>query len=481
MYDGNQVLRFETKYKASDLGGIGIELTDRKGTGNYDKNRTKFNINYVSLNKSTLSSKVYSTLKENNIYYNKGKNVNLINGAIITSGPEFFESLGMKFVESDRTYKVGKNKGKKVLVPSIENENDIPERVKNFFDISYKFLEDLVGKENVVYAEVHLDEDTPHLQFYFLPVVTEVKRKIFETDKDGNILKHEVIGKNGKINYVPIQKKDDKGNCLYTIEKGKFLNCDQFWKDKGGKTSFAQIQDNFNKYVNDNGYNLFRGNVGDNVYHKTKAQKEIEDLNEQINEMKLQLENNIKLNEIELKTNEEIRQIDSNEILSPTKKKLGGYKENDVEELISYSKQIQKENSNNKGIIKKKDLLIEDMANEIETLNFENSKLKNGKAIKERDNLINEQKETISKQRKIINEKNNIINNLEISLTHLQQKIDNFKYAVEKFCKKLGKAIYHLLGIHNIKDNEIDYDFIESQANRINHKYSKDKSDDLSL
>ena len=35
MYDGNQVLRFESKYKAKDLGGLGVELTQRKGTGNY--------------------------------------------------------------------------------------------------------------------------------------------------------------------------------------------------------------------------------------------------------------------------------------------------------------------------------------------------------------------------------------------------------------------------------------------------------------
>ena len=27
MYDGNQVLRFESKYKASDLGGLGVEQT----------------------------------------------------------------------------------------------------------------------------------------------------------------------------------------------------------------------------------------------------------------------------------------------------------------------------------------------------------------------------------------------------------------------------------------------------------------------
>ena len=47
MYDGNQVLRFENKYKASGLGGLGIELIQRKGTGNYDKDRTCFNYSYV--------------------------------------------------------------------------------------------------------------------------------------------------------------------------------------------------------------------------------------------------------------------------------------------------------------------------------------------------------------------------------------------------------------------------------------------------
>ena len=54
MYDGNQVLRFENKFKASDLGGLGIELTERKGTGNYDAERTQFNYSYVPLSMGSL-------------------------------------------------------------------------------------------------------------------------------------------------------------------------------------------------------------------------------------------------------------------------------------------------------------------------------------------------------------------------------------------------------------------------------------------
>ena len=54
MYDGNQVLRFENKFKASDLSGLSVELTNRKGTGNYDKSRTEFNYYYVSLTTASL-------------------------------------------------------------------------------------------------------------------------------------------------------------------------------------------------------------------------------------------------------------------------------------------------------------------------------------------------------------------------------------------------------------------------------------------
>ena len=34
-HDGNQVVKFAQNYKAQDLGGLGKELTERKGTGNY--------------------------------------------------------------------------------------------------------------------------------------------------------------------------------------------------------------------------------------------------------------------------------------------------------------------------------------------------------------------------------------------------------------------------------------------------------------
>ena len=484
MYDGNQVLRFESKYKASDLGGLGVELVMRKGTGNYDKDRTIFNYSYVPLSKPTLQEQVYSKLKENKIYYNDGKNTNLLNGAIVTSGKEFFQSLGMKFKDSGRTHQVGKDKGEPILVPDIKSKEDIPEKVMGFFNESYNFLEQLVGKDNVVYAEIHFDEDTPHLHFYFMPIVSVVKRKVFETDKNGNLIYREGIDKKGNKKMYPVQKKDENGKNIFKTEEGKFLNCDQFWKTLGGKISYAKIQDDYNKFIIEKGYNLYRGNIGDNKHHKTKAEKEIEDLNEQISEMKIEFEKNKRLNEIELQTTKEMSEIDSNEILNPTKRKIGGYKDNDVNNLINYSKQIQKQNSNSKNVIRQKNVLIEELTQKIENIQTENSKLKDGRAIKERDTKIYEQQQTISKQKSIIKEKNNIIEKLESKVNEIQETFNNFKEKMFNFCDKICRALGHKIGIHFSKNSEINYDEMEYYANGVNRKYErpeKDKSDDMEI
>ena len=480
MYDGNLVLRFETKYKANDLGGIGIELVLRKGTGNYDKDRTIFNYSYVHLSKPTLQEQVYSKLKDNKIYYNDGKNPNLLNGAIVTSGKEFFQSLGMKFKESNRTHQVGKDKGKPILVPDIKSKENIPKKVMDFFNDSYKFLEELVGKDNVVYAEIHFDEDTPHLQLYFIPVVNEVKRKVFETDTNGNIIYREGIDKK----CIQFKRKIKTEKTFLRLKKGIFLNCDQFWKTLGGKTSYAKIQDNYNKFITEKGYNLFRGNIGGNKHHKTKAQKEIEDLNEQISEMKIEFEKNKRLNEIELKTSKEISEIDSNEVLNPVKRKIIGYKDEDINNLIDYSKNIQKQNSNSKNVIKQKNVIIEELTYKVKNLQTENSKLKDGRAIKERDIKIQEQQQTISKQKSIIKEKNSIIEKLEEKVNEIQETFNNFKEKMFNFCDKICRALGHKIGIHFSKNSDINYDDMEYYANGVNRKYErpeKDKSDDFDI
>ena len=58
---------------------------------------------------------------------------------------------------------------------------DLPEQeYKTFFQLSYDFLQQRYGRENVVSAYVHMDEVTPHLHFAFVPVVYDEKKKRYK-------------------------------------------------------------------------------------------------------------------------------------------------------------------------------------------------------------------------------------------------------------------------------------------------------------
>lgn len=152
--------------------------------------------------------------------------------------------------------------------------------------------------------------------------------------------------------------------------------------------------------------------------------------------------------------------------------------------MIDYSKQIQKENSSNKNVIKQKDVLLDELTKKLGNLQTENSKLKDGRAIKERDTKIYEQELTISKQKQVIKEKNSIIEKLETKVNEIQETFNNFKEKMFKFCDKICRALGHKIGIHFSKDSDINYDDMEYYANGVNSKYErveKDKSDDFEI
>lgn len=391
MYDGKQVLRFVNNYKTKDLYLIGNEMNKRIGTGNYDSERTKFNVHYKDINKSNLYQEVKSILEDRNIEYSHKTKTNILNGVTFTSGPEFFMTLGLPFKESNRIYQSGDKKGQNILVPDIKSKDDIPSEVTKYFDCCMKFLKDLVGKENIVMAQVHYDEDTPHLQAYFLPIVNEVKRKCYKRDSDGNLIKE-----NGKTILLR-----DKGNkIIYESIKGNFLNNDQFWKDLGGRNSFANIQDKFNKYITSCGFKLDRGNIGSNKVHQTKLEykinelksevnnlyKDIENYNNELNKSKEVLENNIKSNNLNIKKN------------------IIGYNSKDVEKLIDYSTKLEKLNNINKSKLDSNERIISNLSNE-------NNLYKNNKE------LINSKK-YIKKQ--------------SIEIKNKDEEIDYWKNAFEK-------------------------------------------------
>lgn len=95
------------------------------------------------------------------------------------------------------------------------------EEIERFFKDSLEFLENEYGKENMLYATVHLDERVPHMHFGFVPLT-----------EDGRLSAKEQLG----------NKKD-----------------------------FTQLQDRFNEYVNEKGYELERGTSKEVTEREHKA------------------------------------------------------------------------------------------------------------------------------------------------------------------------------------------------------------------
>lgn len=468
MHDGYQVIRFENKIKPKDIGGLGVELDARKGSGNYDASRTKFNVEYVSFNKYiNLSSKIYSTLYKGQIHFNKSENTNILNGCIVTSGPEFFQSLGLPMKDTGRIYAKGDKNGQPVYCPDINSNADVPKKVYEYFKESYEFVSNIVGKENIVYAGVHLDEDTPHMHIYWLPVVNKVKRKVFETDENGKRITKEITDKKGITKNVPIQKRDENGNLVYKIEKGKFLDSDQFWKQLGGKASYAKIQDEYNNFITSKGFNLDRGKIGSNKYHIDKAKYNLLALQEEYKNLNNDMKYTKEINDIELKTNKELLNLNEEDVLSPNKDILKRYKEEDINKLINYTKEVKKDNISSKKEIETQNVKIRQLTNEI-------NGLKSGSTLKEKDKII-------KAQEKVIEEQKGIIDSLKEEIDTLKQKV---KDVANAFFHKLNDAylaVGYLLGFKNLNKYDLDHDKMEKQVYLVNNNHKKQKDRDIEL
>lgn len=452
MYSGKQALRLE-KFKASDIGGLDKELKERKGTGKYDSSRTPYNIELINYNGPTLASSTYDYLYSNNINYNPNKkSTKVLNGLIISSGQEFFKEYGMEFKDTGEFYKTGDNAGKPIRHVVIDDKHKLPTEIKKFFDESLNFIKEYVGSENIMYAVIHLDESTPHMHIYFTPVVNEVKRKVFELDENGHQLKHEIINKKGEKKLVPIQKKDENGKNIYETVKGKFLNSDQFWKQKGGNASYTLLQDDYNEFIKSKGFNLFRGEIGTNKTRLTNAMKqqlELEAINKEIKD-----ENEL-LKEANKNENRFIDKIDketSKVVLNPTKKGLiKQYKDEDIDNLSTYSKELVEDNL-------RKD-------NEIKKLTMEVNNFKSGKTYKELNKTINNQEKEI--------------NMWKSKFEELTNEFKTFKQKIQNKIYDLASNIFKILHIPYswYEANDIDYAIEQTDKYYRSHHKSKNKDD----
>ncbi len=235
------------QFNKGSLGKIGGE-TERTSkhhrNEDIDSERTPLNL-YFKKSEGGLTAQWKKTMKELNATFKETKKSTAFEGMIITSDTEFFERLGWK-------------KGE-----------ETPYAVMEFFNRCYEFALQEIGykgtDKNILSAVIHLDETTPHLQLYYIPVVDTAKKKVYEKDADGKVLRNEKGS--------PIQKKDEHGKSVYEyveLEHPKLCSSD-FWGERGGQLSYGNLQDSFHERIGIH-YGLDRGEVGINKKHTTKYQ-----------------------------------------------------------------------------------------------------------------------------------------------------------------------------------------------------------------
>lgn len=118
---------------------------ENKNYSNKDINLNKTNLNYDLHNNHNIVyiDEINKKIKER---YTGTKSIRkdaVLNvECLITSDSEFFKTIG-----SDET--------------------------KRFFKESYEFIKTEFGKENIIYANVHMDETTPHMHLGFVPITSD--------------------------------------------------------------------------------------------------------------------------------------------------------------------------------------------------------------------------------------------------------------------------------------------------------------------
>lgn len=354
------------KYKRDNLKGI-YRHNERKNKNYSNKNIdiTKSYLNYSIKSPQYSYEKEFDIIKEKYNLKGQIKTVsNIVCEYIITSDKEFFEYIGEK-------------------------------ETKRYFETAYKFVcaYKNLGEQYILSANVHMDENTPHLHLVFIPVV-------HTTDKKGN-----------------------------AIDK---VACSEFWKEKD---SYIQLQNSFYSYITQNGFNLERGKSSLKEHLSMKDYKEItnyEKTKKTLEDIKIELPNvpDIKnFGKLTVKRDEKIQK----EIIDP-KNQL-------IKQLYSDNKKLHRELEKQVNLIDK----AEKFESEKQTILQEQSKLKQ-KYIKLEKNY-NKQTQQLEndyniKVKELEQDFNKKYDNLLKENIYLNKIVNKFLETLEKFihwiCKKFA-------------------------------------------
>ncbi|OEL06571.1 MobV family relaxase [Staphylococcus equorum] len=277
--------------------------------------------------------------RENNNYENEDidHSKTYLNYDLVNANKQNFNNLIDEKIEQNYT---GKRKIRTDAIKHIDglitSDNDFfdkqtPEDTKQFFEYAKEFLEQEYGKDNLLYATVHMDEKTPHMHYGVVPI----------TD-DGRLSAKEVVG---------------------------------------NKKALTAFQDRFNEYVNQRGYDLDRGQsrqVTNAKHDQVNRYKQKTEYHKQEYERESQ-----KLSHIQQKSSELIEQYQKS--LETLKKPLNVQYEHETEKVGGlFNKEIQE--TGNVVISQEEFNNFQKQIQAAQTITEDYEHIKSGKALNELKN-----------------------------------------------------------------------------------------------
>ncbi|WP_394856592.1 MobV family relaxase [Staphylococcus saprophyticus] len=344
--------------------------------------------------------------RENNNYENEDidHSKTYLNYDLVNANKQNFNNLIDEKIEQNYT---GKRKIRTDAIKHIDGlitsdndffDNQTPEDTKQFFEYAKEFLEQEYGKDNLLYATVHMDEKTPHMHYGVVPI----------TD-DGRLSAKEVVG---------------------------------------NKKALTAFQDRFNEYVNQRGYDLDRGQsrqVTNAKHDQVSRYKQKTEYHKQEYERESQ-----KLSHIQQKSSELIEQYQKS--LETLKKPLNVQYEHETEKVGGlFNKEIQE--TGNVVISQEEFNNFQKQIQAAQTITEDYEYIKSDKALNDLKNENSKLREENKDMSKTLVRANEVIKDLKKHLDNALNLIEVVREIFEKLEQAIGRNKYKNLMNDVSRDN----------------------------
>lgn len=370
------------------------DINEERSHENYDL-RNEENIDYNERVKEIIDSQKVSTRKTR-------KDAVLVNELLITSDRNFFERLD-------------------------------PGEQKRFFEESYEMLSERYGKQNIAYATVHMDENTPHMH----------------------------------LGVVPMREGRLQG-------KNVFNRQELLW-----------LQDNFPKHMKEQGYDLERGEKFSKREHLKTQDFKKQTLEKEIDFIEKNLE--VKKDELRAYSNEvdsdlkvQARRAMKNVEVPTGEKTIFGKEKTKTEKkptknvIISesdYKKLVTAANDNDKLKQHVNSLMNTDMAKKYRTLSKEHKQVK-GKY----NDLVEKHNSTIDDYNELVRENKS----LKSKISDLRHEIGSIYKSTKEFLKENTSGLKAFKSVFNELVTKVKEKSPKGEFERLN-KREKSKEKDRGM